>query len=146
VAREDAPIVVGGVRVRIEVDDPDAAGSADLGDGGRRRPGDRVVAAENDRDRPRSGYLVDLAVDESVAAFDPGRDDVRVPGVDDGEQLEGPDVYCASRMARGPKRAPGRWLTASSKGAPMIATSTPLAMSCSGSVIQGRFMNVVGPT
>ena len=34
-----------------------------------------------------------------------------------------PLVYCASRIARGPNRAPGRWLTASSKGAPTIATS-----------------------
>jgi hypothetical protein len=57
-----------------------------------------------------------------------------------------PDVYCASRIARGPKRAPERWLTASSNGAPMIATSTRRASSSAGSVIQGRFMNVVGPT
>jgi hypothetical protein len=34
-----------------------------------------------------------------------------------------PVVYWASRMARGPKRAPGRWLTASSNGAPTIAMS-----------------------
>ena len=39
-------------------------------------------------------------------------------------ELIEPDVYCASRIARGPNRAPGRWLTASSNGAPMIATST----------------------
>ena len=43
-------------------------------------------------------------------------------------ELIEPDVYWASRIARGPKRAPGRWLTASSNGAPMIATSTPRAM------------------
>ncbi len=36
-----------------------------------------------------------------------------------------PEVYCASRIARGPNRAPERWVTASSNGAPMIATSTP---------------------
>jgi hypothetical protein len=57
-----------------------------------------------------------------------------------------PDVYCASRIARGPKRAPGRWLTASSNGAPTIATSTFRARSSAGSSIHGRFMNVVGPT
>jgi hypothetical protein len=57
-----------------------------------------------------------------------------------------PVVYWASRIARGPNRAPGRWLTASSNGAPMIATSTDRAASSAGSVIQGRFMNVVGPT
>ena len=61
-------------------------------------------------------------------------------------ELIEPDVYCASRIARGPKRAPGRWLTASSNGAPMIATSTARAWSSARSVTQGRFMNVVGPT
>ena len=57
-----------------------------------------------------------------------------------------PVLYCASRMARGPKRAPGRWLTASSKGAPTIATSTQRRRSSAGSVIQGSFANVDGPT
>ena len=57
-----------------------------------------------------------------------------------------PDVYCASRIARGPNRAPGRWVTASSNGAPMIATSTPRRRSSAGSVIHGSFMNVEGPT
>ena len=61
-------------------------------------------------------------------------------------ELIEPDVYCASRIARGPNRAPGRWLTASSNGAPMIATSTPWRRSSAGSVIHGRFMKVVGPT
>ena len=90
------------------------------------------------------------------AALDPGRDDVRVAGVDDVEDLERLDaqlervdraaVYCASRMARGPKRAPGRWVTASSNGAPTIATSDAARAELDGSVIQGRFMNVGGPT
>ena len=31
----------------------------------------------------------------------------------------------SSRMARGPNRAPGLWVTASSNGAPTMATSTP---------------------
>ena len=83
---------------------------------------------------PGRGHLVDLAVDQGVGALDPGRDDVRVARIDDvrisngstpswSEWIE-PDVYCASRIARGPNRAPGRWLTASSNGAPTIATST----------------------
>ena len=43
-----------------------------------------------------------------------------------------PDVYWASRIARGPNRVPDRWLTASSNGAPMIATSTPRRRSSAG--------------
>ena len=57
-----------------------------------------------------------------------------------------PDVYCASRIARGPKRAPGRWLTASSNGAPTIATSALRAASSAGSGTHGSFMNVGRPT
>ena len=88
VAGEDAPVVVGGVGVGVEVDDPDAARPADLGDRGRARPRDRVVAAEDDRDRAGRGDLADLAVDQGVAALDPRGDDVRVTGVDDGQELE----------------------------------------------------------
>src|SRR5947207_8144201 len=57
-----------------------------------------------------------------------------------------PTLYCASRMARGPNRAPERWVTMSSKGAPTMATSTPRALSSAGSVTQGSFENVDGPT
>ena len=55
-------------------------------------------------------------------------------------------MYCASRIARGPNRAPERWLTASSNGAPTIAMSTPRARSSAGSVIHGSFMNDGRPT
>ena len=61
-------------------------------------------------------------------------------------ELIEPDVYWASRIARGPNRAPERWLTASSNGAPTIATSAPRARRSSGSVTQGSFMKVDGPT
>jgi hypothetical protein len=57
-----------------------------------------------------------------------------------------PVVYCASRMARGPNRAPGRWLTASSNGAPTIATSAFRARRAAASGIQGSFMNDGMPT
>ena len=67
---------------------PMLPGPADLGDGGRGRPGDRVVAAEDDRDRAGRRHLADLAVDERVGAIDPRRDDVGVAGVDDGQDLE----------------------------------------------------------
>ncbi len=57
-----------------------------------------------------------------------------------------PDAYCASRIARGPNRVPGRWLTASSKGAPTIATSTSSRRSSAGSSTQGSLLNETGPT
>ena len=91
VAGEDAERVVRRVRMGVEMDDPDALGGADLGDGGGRRPGDGMVAAEDDRDRPGLGDLADLAVDHGVPALDPRRDDVRVAGVDDRQDLEGLD-------------------------------------------------------
>ena len=103
--------------------------------GGRRRPGDRVVAAEDDRDGAGAGDLEDLAVDQRVGPLDPGRRRCsrrrhrRRSRTSNGStsswsELIEPDVYCASRIARGPNRAPGRWLTASSNGAPTMATST----------------------
>ena len=46
---------------------------ADLGDGAGRRPGDRVVAAEDDRDRAGRGDLADLAEDHRVGALEPRR-------------------------------------------------------------------------
>ena len=41
---------------------------------------------------PRRGDLEDLAVDQRVGALDPGRDDVGVAGIDDGQDLERLDV------------------------------------------------------
>jgi hypothetical protein len=42
-------------------------------------------------------------------------------------------------MARGPNLAPGRWLTASSNGAPTMATSGRSRASAAASVTQGSF-------
>ena len=61
-------------------------------------------------------------------------------------ELTEPDVYCAWRIARGPNRAPERWLTASSNGAPMIATSGFRARSSAASVTHGSFMKLTAPT
>ncbi len=88
VTGEDAPVVVRGIGVGVEMDDPDAARPANLGDRRRRGPRDRVIATEDDRDRPGPGHLVDLVVDEGVGPLDPGGDDVRVAGIDHGQQLE----------------------------------------------------------
>ena len=61
-------------------------------------------------------------------------------------ELSEPDALWASRIARGPNRAPGRWDVPSSNGAPTTATSTPRRRISSGSVTHGRLPNVVGPT
>ena len=92
VAGEDAERVVGRVGVGIEMDDPDAPRAADLGDRGGRRPGDRVVATEDDRDGAGGGHLEDLAVDHRVGPLHVRRDDVRVAGVDHGQDIERVDV------------------------------------------------------
>ena len=92
VAGQDAEGVGGGVGVGVEMDDPDAARATDLGDGRRGGPGDRVVATEDDRDRAGLGDLADLAVDHRVAALDPGRHDVRVAGVDHGQDVVRIDI------------------------------------------------------
>ena len=156
VAGEDAPVVGRSVGVGIEMDDPDAARPTDLGDGRRARPGDRVIATEDDRDR-RWRRPQALLVDDRVGALDPRRHDVRVARIDDAQDLEGLDVELQRidrrtgrvlRLADGtwPNRAPDRCVTASSNGAPMMATSASRRRSSSGSVTHGSFMNETGPT
>ena len=49
-------------------------------------------------------------------------------------ELRSPAWYVACRIARGPKRAPERWLTASSNGAPTIAMSGRRSASAAASV------------
>ncbi len=50
---QHAPVVVGRVRMGIEVHDADAPRPPHLGDRGRRGPGDRMVTTEHDRDGAR---------------------------------------------------------------------------------------------
>ena len=47
-----------------------------------------MVAAEHHRDGAARRNIANLAVDDGVASLDPGRHDVGVPGVDDGQDLE----------------------------------------------------------
>ena len=115
-----------------------------------------MVAAEDDRDRARPRDLADLAVDQRVAALDPGRDDVRVAGVDDRQQLERLDAEL-ERVDRA-----GRVLGLADRSRPE-SRARPVAdgvverraddrdvdaerEELAGSVIHGRFMKVVGPT
>ena len=99
----------------VEVDDADPLRGAELGDRGRRRPGDGVVAAEDDRDRPAARHIANLAVDHGVRSLDPGGHDVRVARVDDGQDVERVDLELqgveAARgvvgLADGPRAEPG---------------------------------------
>ena len=84
---------------------PVQCGDEDGARGGRHEPEDDPVdhrddeadqeaghpgedGSQDDRDRPGRRNLVDLAVDHRVAALDPGRNDVRVAGIDDGQEIE----------------------------------------------------------
>ena len=99
-SRQHAPVLGGRVGVGVEVEDPDAARPADLGDRGGRRPGDRVVASQDDRDRAGLRDLAHLPIDEGVAALDPGGDDVGVAGVDHRQDLERLHVAELQRVDR----------------------------------------------
>ena len=106
---------------------------------------------------PVCSDLVDLAVDQGVGPLDPGGHDVRVAGIDDSSTSNGstpswrewiePDVYCASRIARGPKRAPGPVADGVvERRTDDRHVDRAGGRSSAGSVTQGSFMNVVGPT
>ena len=60
---EVARLVVGGVGVRVDVDEPDAAVTEVVGDRRGRRPGDRVVSPEYDGDDPARRDGTDAVVD-----------------------------------------------------------------------------------
>ena len=94
-----------------------------------------MVAAENDRDRPRLATRYTFSwITRSAASKRVGHDG-GVAGVDDRQvrvRLASswidhasavPHAVGAIRIARGPNRAPGRDEMASSNGAPTIATS-----------------------
>jgi hypothetical protein len=78
------------------------------------RLGDRVVAAEHDRDGVGGQHDLDRLLDRAVRALGIGRDD---------------------RIARGANRVPGRSETRSSVGAPTTATSA--SSSSAGSWVYG---------
>ena len=106
------PLIGAGVGVRVEVDHADAsaatrarATAAALG------IGDRMVAAEHDRDRPGARDAEDLLVDHAERALEPCRHDGRIARIDDrqvrvrlGVQLDRPRVGRAPRGRRHPDR------------------------------------------
>jgi hypothetical protein len=127
----DAEDLGAGVSVGVEMDEAERAvargAGADIG------LGDRVVAAEDDRDRARvddlADELLDARRDASGAAGTTGaspkstmRSSAKASSF---ASRCGPGGQLAARMARGANRAPGRSDTRSSNGAPTIATSTP---------------------
>jgi hypothetical protein len=88
VAREVALEGIGGVGVRVEMDDPDLAPADRRRHRRRRRPGDRVVASEDDGKDAALSDLGDSCAYRGMRGFDePVRAD-RVTEVDDIELIE----------------------------------------------------------
>ena len=107
-----APLVGAGVGVGVEVDHTEPPRPHRARDRGRARIGDRMVAAEHDRDRPGARDAVDLLVDHAERALEARRHDRRVARIDDrqlrvrlGLQLDRPRVGRAPRRRRHPDRA-----------------------------------------
>ena len=73
-------------------------------------------------------------------AMSPASATCRANGSAPVQALNGRSIFDPARMAAGPKRAPGRYTTPLSNGAPMIATS---ALPTESNV--GRRAKVVGP-
>ena len=76
----------------VEVHDPDVAVAVHVGDRGGGRPGDRVVAAENDRHDAARRHLVHPLADVGVAGLGLAVRAVRVAEVDDLEAVEDLDA------------------------------------------------------
>ena len=100
VAGEVAVDDVGGVGVGVEVDDADVAPAAVIGDGRGRRPGDRVVAAEDHRDDAAARHLGDLRFDVGVADLGLAVRAVGVAVVDDLDPVEDLDAEIQVVRAR----------------------------------------------
>ena len=131
-----------GVRVRVEVDEAD--GTVARGDSAHVRLRDRVVASQNDGDRARGDGLSDRALDLRVrplsesagtTAASPKSTTRSSASASIFASRCGPGGQLAARIARGPKRVPGRSETRSSVGAPITAMSTPA--SSAGSCVYG---------
>ena len=86
VTEADAVTLVDEVEMRIELHDVDRPV---LGKGGDGRDGDRMIAAERDRQRARGEDLAHRRLDIGVAADRIGVDDVGVADVDDAGRLGG---------------------------------------------------------
>ena len=81
-------MIVGGVGVRVEVDDADVAVAVHVGDRGGGRPGDRVVPAEDDRHDAARRDGVDPLADVGVRHLGLAVRAVRVAEVDDLQPVE----------------------------------------------------------
>ena len=92
-----------GVGVRVEVDE--RHGPVPLGTGGDVGLGDRVVAAEHDRDQPRVEHLTDCLLDRGVRAHGIGGQHGCVAVVDDAQLGERVDLRLEVRAGRAARRA-----------------------------------------
>ena len=102
----DAEHLGAGVRVRVEVDHPDRP--VDRGDGAHGRLGDRVVAAEHERDHAGGEHLADGRLDRGVRDARVGRDHGRVAEVDDAQLGERVDLRLEVRARRAARRRGSR--------------------------------------
>lgn len=148
-----APLVGPGIGVRVEVNHPDRARPDMAGDRRDARVRDRVVASQDDRDRASICHPEDLLVDNPERALKPSGHDRRVTGIHHlqvrirfSAGLDGPGpaaAPCGGRHPDRPGAEPGslRDDTPSSKGAPTIAASAPLARRAASLTAQGSFSN-----
>ena len=110
VRAEDAPGAVGRIGMCIEVHHAKSLWPDRLGDRRGGREGDRVVPAQDDRNRPAGRDLQHLAPDHLVTTLQVGGRHGRVAGVDAVEPVEGLDpqlqrVEAPGVIGRGSNRA-----------------------------------------
>ena len=87
-----SPLVVAGVRMCIEVHDAETSGRVRRRNGGRRRPGDGVIAADDHRDDVALRDLADARADRGVRRLGHAGQAHRVAVVDDPQHLEWRDL------------------------------------------------------
>ena len=99
----DAEDLLARIRMGVEVDESDRA--VNRGDRLHVRLGDRVVAAEHDRDRARSDDLPDDALDRCVVSRRIRRHDRGVTEVDDAKLRDRIEARLEMRPGRTARRA-----------------------------------------
>ena len=153
-----AELDVAGVGVGVEVDHRDPAEAEVPRDAGGVGEGDRVVAAEHERDRAGGRDGVHRLLEGVQRALDLAGRHLDVAHVDHGDVLQGVDPQrevgpravlrqvAVCRMADGPKRVPGRCDVPPSKGAPTTTTSAAASAPASSTSTAGTPRKVMsGP-
>ncbi len=97
VTDERAELDVAGVGVRVEVDDADPPPPAGARDRGRVRPGDRVVSAEDERDRAAARDRSDRGLEVPARSLGVAGVDLDVARVEHPHVLEAVDTHGEGR-------------------------------------------------